>query len=187
MTPRTRPIRHRRGGDPRPGVTFTLEIAAEDSLWEEAAPEIRSVALAAARAALAAADMPADGCEISLLLCDDARICALNGAHRGRAKPTNVLSWPSFPLAPSEPGAAPPPPPRRDGEVFLGDVALARETCAREAEAGAKRLRDHAAHLIAHGTLHLLGYDHETDADAAVMEALERRAMAELGIADPYA
>jgi probable rRNA maturation factor len=96
---------------------------------------------------------------------------AINTAFRSKAGPTNVLSFP----APANP------------EGWLGDVALAFETCRREAEAQGKRLEHHLQHLVAHGVLHLVGYDHEGDADAAEMEALEVKILAGLGAPDPYA
>ena len=117
----------------------------------------------------------------SLLFTTDAEVHALNREWRGRDKPTNVLSFPM--LARGELAAlAPDGPP-----VLLGDVALAHETCAREAAEKGIALADHAAHLIVHGLLHLAGHDHVgSDAEAEAMEALERRILAKLGIADPY-
>ena len=109
---------------------------------------------------------------VSLLLADDAAVTALNRDFRGRDAPTNVLSFPPAPEA-REPG-------------FLGDIALAAETIAREAENQGKSIECHAAHLVVHGFLHLLGYDHESEADAEAMEARERAILASLGIADPY-
>ena len=98
-----------------------------------------------------------------------------------------MLSWPAQTLAPATAGGRPCAP-KADafGEVPLGDVALAFETCAREAEAQGKRFGDHVTHLIIHGVLHLLGYDHETEADAARMESLEREILGKLGLDDPY-
>ena len=117
----------------------------------------------------------------SLLFTSDAEIHALNREWRGRDKPTNVLS---FPMLTREQmlalGAEGPP-------ELLGDIALAYETCAREAADKGIALRDHAAHLIVHGMLHLCGYDHETSPEEAeAMEALEIEALALLGIANPY-
>ena len=106
---------------------------------------------------------------LTIALADDKRVRALNARDRRKDKPTNVLSYPS-------------------GErAFLGDVVLARQTVWREAKLQGKTPADHVAHLVVHGTLHLMGYDHETsEADAERMEALERRILAKLGIADPY-
>ena len=115
-----------------------------------------------------------EGARVSVLLTDDAAIQKLNAGFRGKNKPTNVLSFP----APEIPG---------DPEPMLGDLALAYETCAREAEEESKTITDHLTHLVIHGTLHLLGFDHEEEAEAEEMEALETALLAGLGIADPYA
>lgn len=114
--------------------------------------------------------------ELSLVFTDDAEIKLLNAGWRGKDKPTNVLSFPAFPTTIGD--RLPP---------MLGDIILAFGTVRREAELEAKSFDDHVRHLIVHGVLHLLGYDHETDVDAEAMEAIERRALARLAIADPYA
>jgi probable rRNA maturation factor len=139
----------------------------------------------AARASAAAAEVAPElanpRLSASLLLTSDAEIHALNRDWRKRDKPTNVLS---FPMLEREdllalPANGPP--------ELLGDVALAHETCAREAGEKGATLEDHAAHLIVHGLLHLAGYDHEISSqDADTMEALETKALALMGIADPY-
>jgi probable rRNA maturation factor len=117
----------------------------------------------------------------SLVFTDDAEVRALNREWRGKDKPTNVLSFPMLEQADLLVLPAEGPP------ELLGDIALALETCTREAADKSVDLDAHAAHLIVHGLLHLAGYDHETcDADAAAMEALEIKALALLGIADPY-
>jgi probable rRNA maturation factor len=117
----------------------------------------------------------------SLLLADDAEVRTLNREWRAKDKPTNVLS---FPMLTAEDLATLPP----DGpEELLGDVALALETCASEAAAKGVPLEHHAAHLVVHGLLHLAGHDHETSPEAAAaMEAIEIKALALMGIADPY-
>lgn len=120
--------------------------------------------------------------ELSLKLSDDAEIRELNAAYRGKDKATNVLSFPML-----QPGFMEATALADDGEILLGDVILAWETCV--AEAAQKRIEivDHATHLIVHGALHLLGYDHELgDEDAREMERMETDALASLGIADPY-
>ncbi|MEA3048431.1 MAG: putative rRNA maturation factor [Sphingomonadales bacterium] len=120
--------------------------------------------------------------EVSVKLTHDAEVEALNAGYRGKDKATNVLSFPMFEadLLPSLAGVD-------GGELLLGDVVLAQGVCAREAEAKSVPLADHAAHLVVHGTLHLLGYDHvEGEAEAVAMEQVEREALAALGIADPY-
>jgi probable rRNA maturation factor len=156
-------------------VDLELDLAVEGGAWPEPAG-LEELAHRAMTAALAtASDAPADPVEISVLLTDDAAIRELNRHWRGQDKPTNVLSF-----------TAPEPPPGAPGRRLLGDVALAYETVLREAEAENKRFEDHLAHLLVHGALHLLGYDHELEAQAEIMEALEVKALATLGIADPY-
>lgn len=164
-------------------MTLAIEFNIEDEAWPDAAPWYREIALRAAEQALRAAGADPRDVEISALLCDDARIARLNAEFRGKPAATNVLSWPAHDLAPPAPGGVPPLPP--DGE--LGDIALARETIEKEANAQQITVEAHFAHLFLHGVLHLLGYDHETDADASVMEGLESRAMEAMGFADPYA
>ena len=129
----------------------------------------------AVRAAIAHSDWPdLENTEISVKFTSDEEVRALNAAWRGKDKATNVLS---FPMA-DEPEDAP----------MLGDIVLASGVCAREAAEKDVAVATHATHLVVHGTLHLLGYDHETgDDDAEAMEAIERKALASLGIADPYA
>ena len=118
---------------------------------------------------------------VSVLLTSDGEVHALNRQWRGKDKPTNVLSFPMLERADLL-ALAPDGPPE-----LLGDIALAFETCAREAAGKGVALADHAAHLIVHGLLHLAGHDHETSpADAAAMEALETKALALMGLADPY-
>jgi probable rRNA maturation factor len=119
--------------------------------------------------------------EVSVKLSDDAEIQQLNAAFRGKDKATNVLSFPMVQADLLEAMAN-----TDDGEVLLGDIILAHETCAREAGERGISLIDHATHLIVHGTLHLLGHDHENDVEAETMEALERTALASLNIDDPY-
>ena len=118
---------------------------------------------------------------VSILFCDDAEVHSLNREWRGKDKPTNVLSFPMLERADLI-GLSPDGPPE-----LLGDIALAFETCAREANEKSVPLEHHAAHLIIHGLLHLAGLDHEVSPeDAAAMEALEIKALASMGIANPY-
>lgn len=136
-----------------------------DPGWTKLLPGVERLVRRAARAAVGPRAR-----SLTVALADDRRVRGLNRRHRGKDKPTNVLSYPS-------------------GEkLFLGDVVLARQTVWREAKAQNKTPADHLVHLVVHGTLHLLGYDHETGtAEAERMEARERRILAKLGIADPYA
>lgn len=152
----------------------------EDDRWADCGLE--ALAERAARAALAIAGLPQDGWEIALLACDDARIASLNADFRGKPAPTNVLSWPAEELAPENPGAIPPAP---EGPE-LGDIAIAFETCEAEARERGIAFADHVTHLTIHAVLHLLGYDHIDDADAALMEGLEIKALASMGIQNPY-
>lgn len=161
-------------------MTLALDFAIEDDRWPDTAPWYRERALRAAELTLLFAGVEPRDCEISVLLCDDARIAELNADFRGKPAPTNVLSWPSEAVSPAEA-------PVKAEDGFLGDIAIARETVEKEALEQQISVEDHVTHLIAHGILHLLGYDHETEADAEVMEGLERKALAAMGIADPYA
>jgi probable rRNA maturation factor len=162
------------------------EVLVEDPRWE--AVGIGALAGRAVAAGLGAAGLPPPGYVAGVLACDDARIAALNAAWRGKAGPTNVLSWPAHRLAPALPGRRParPPAPAPGRPVPLGDIAIAFGTCAREAEALGLAMADHAFHLLLHGTLHLLGYDHETEADAALMEGIETETLVRMGLHDPY-
>lgn len=150
---------------------MNTDVEVEAQAWTEALPDAEDLAAAAVQAAMAVSERPTEMTNLTVLLADDAAVADLNERFRGKTGPTNVLSFPS----PANP----------DGH--LGDMALAYETCAREADGQGKTLKAHLSHLVAHGTLHLLGYDHEDDAEAEAMERLERRAMAGLGLPDPYA
>ena len=142
-----------------------IEVEVEADAWL-AVPNVEARVRDAARAALAGRDTGA----VSVLLADDAAVRELNAEWRRQDKPTNVLSFPAAPSA----------------EPHLGDVALAWETCAREAAEQGKPIEHHLSHLVAHGVLHLLGWDHDDDAEAERMEALERDILARLGVPDPY-
>lgn len=152
---------------------IALDIIIEAGEWSRI-PDVEALAQRAADAAVAVAEETHKDFEVSVMLADDARIRELNRDFRGKDKPTNVLSFP----APEQSGPT--------GSRHLGDLALAYGTLVREAEEESKELAHHFAHLIVHGILHLLGYDHETDEEAEVMETLEVKALANLGIADPY-
>jgi probable rRNA maturation factor len=119
--------------------------------------------------------------EVSIRLTSDDEVHTLNRQYRQQDKPTNVLSFPMV-----QPDLIDGLSNTDDGEVLLGDIVLAFGVCAREADERAVPVHDHATHLIVHGVLHLLGYDHMTDADAEAMEAIERDVMATLGLHDPY-
>ncbi|MBA4805391.1 MAG: rRNA maturation RNase YbeY [Brevundimonas sp.] len=142
-----------------------IEVEIEAPAWTADLPGAAQTVERAAAAALGGTEG-----DLVVLLTDDAAVRALNARFRDRDRPTNVLS---FPAAAS---AAP----------HLGDLVLAHGVCAAEAEAQGKSLADHLAHLTVHGVLHLLGRDHEDEAEAEAMEAEERRILAGLGVADPY-
>jgi len=163
-----------------------LEVALEaDAEWDSriawGALAERAAAAAVAESAFPQLAASPRAVEIALRLTSDEEVRALNAQWRGNDKPTNVLS---FPMADqdelADPGAADGP------ELMLGDIVLAQGVCASEAADKAIPIEAHAAHLMVHGTLHLLGYDHGDDAAAEDMEARETRALARLGIADPY-
>jgi probable rRNA maturation factor len=153
-------------------MKLSLDISVPSPLWRRL-PRARPIAREAIAAAASESSDVNEG-DVSLCLADDSALRALNLSWRGIDKPTNVLS---FPAAPGRPGEAP----------TLGDIALAYETLAREAKDLGVSLADHYRHLLVHGFLHLIGYDHETDAEAERMEALEAKILARLGVADPYA
>jgi probable rRNA maturation factor len=164
---------------------MTLEIAlAADEEWDSSIswePLVRK-AVEAAIAQSAFPDLASSGrpIELSVRLTDDEQVRILNAHWRGKDKPTNVLS---FPMAEAyelndESFAV--------RELLLGDIVIAHGVCRDEAADKGISIADHATHLIVHGTLHLLGYDHESDADGADMEAREVRALERLGIANPY-
>ena len=146
-----------------------IDIEVEDPAWIDALPEVVALALSVADATLAQEGAAGEG--VTLLLTDDASVRDLNRQFRDQDNPINVLSFP-----------APPNP-----ERFLGDVALAFGVCALEAADQGKPLAHHLQHLVAHGVLHLLGYDHMNDDEAEAMEGLERVVLAGLGVPDPYA
>jgi probable rRNA maturation factor len=149
-----------------------LNIAVENKRWTKLRG-LKALAQMTVDAALPAKERKK---EITLMFADDATLKALNKDWRGKNKATNVLSFPApknvkLPRSQAKP---------------LGDIALSFETVAREAADSGKKLKDHTSHLIVHGVLHLLGYDHMNEADAEKMEAKEIRILKKLGIADPY-
>jgi probable rRNA maturation factor len=159
---------------------LNLEVDIEDA-WPPATDWQDLAERAAAAAARMAPELGNTRLSASLLFTSDAEIHALNREWRGKDKPTNVLSFPMLERDDLLALAAEGPP------ELLGDIALAAETCAREAGEKGVPLEAHAAHLVVHGLFHLAGHDHEVSREAAeVMEALEIKALALLDIADPY-
>ena len=158
-----------------------VECVIEDTRWVG----LDALADRAARAALSGVGLVAVAFEISLLACDDTRICALNADFRQKGTPTNVLSWPSNERSAEADGDMPVQP-QLPQDAELGDIAISYDTCAREAAQSGTPFADHVTHLIVHGTLHLLGFDHLRDLDGALMERLETEILGKLDIADPY-
>jgi len=148
------------------GIPATIDIIVASQAWTK---RLRGAKAVCRRAALAALGKHRKPVEISVLLTTDSAIRKLNALYRGKDKPTNVLSFPA------------------GDSLMLGDIAVAYGVTAREAKAEDKTLRAHLSHLVVHGVLHLLGYDHEDEKDALTMERRERKILADLGIADPYA
>jgi probable rRNA maturation factor len=157
-----------------------VECLIEDDRWSPVG--LGQLARQAGAAVLIRLGLDPDAHEISLIGCDNTRIAALNADFRGKPQPTNVLSWPSAERAATRAGAMPTPP----AEAELGDIAIAYETCEAEAQAAQKPMSAHVSHLLVHATLHLLGFDHVRDADAALMERLETEILGKLGLDDPY-
>lgn len=151
-------------------MSFSIEIQFGDPRWRKVRGLSTRITDAATRA-LKAAKAPRNA-SLTILLTGDSQVKALNHDFRGKNKPTNVLSFPAPPTADDD---------------YLGDVMLAFGVTEKEAKAGGKRMIDHATHLIIHGVLHLLGFDHVTPRKANVMEPMETKILAQLGIADPYA
>jgi probable rRNA maturation factor len=157
-------------GEKRRAAAPLVDIQVQSPLWES---EPAGEATVREAVAAAAKRVPAEG-ELSVVLTDDAAIRTLNRDWRGFDKPTNVLSFPAS--SPKIEGFPP----------LLGDVIVAYETLAREASEQEKPVLHHLAHLVVHGYLHVLGYDHQTDSEAEAMEGLEREILSVLRIADPY-
>lgn len=145
-----------------------IEVDIADEAWDRALPNAGALSETAAAKALELAEHAGS---LTVLLTDDGTVRDLNARFRSKDSATNVLSFPAL----------------TNADAYLGDICLAFGVCAREAEAQNKTLSNHLQHLVAHGVLHLVGYDHDVDTDAEVMEALERRILAELGVSDPYA
>lgn len=159
--------------DPRPLI---VGVCLDGADWS-AFGDVEAAVTAAANAVAAYPDLDLGRAEATLALSSDAEVATLNGTYRGKPKPTNVLS---FPASPSPPGVP------EQGRRFLGDIIVARETVLAEAAEQKIPAVNHLQHLVVHGLLHLLGYDHESDDDADKMESLETGILAGLGIPDPY-
>jgi probable rRNA maturation factor len=154
------------------------EVLVVADCWR-AEPDAEAIILSAIEAAAASVDADTGDAELAVMLTDDAGIRTLNQNWRGIDKPTNVLSFPAL----QPPGGVE----TDDAPRMLGDIAIAYETTRREADEEQKPFNHHLSHLAVHGFLHLVGYDHEKDGEAEVMESLERDILKQLGIPDPYA
>ena len=154
---------------PTPRAKLKIDVLVDSDLWQEPAKTRSLVRRAVAQAAATASTT---GTELAIVLTDDSAIRQLNRLWRGIDAATNVLSFPSKKTA--------------DEPPHLGDIVLAYETIAREAGAEGKPFAHHLAHLVVHGFLHLIGYDHDKDADAETMEQTERKILRRLNIPDPY-
>jgi probable rRNA maturation factor len=159
-------------------LAAAIDLVVDSPLWAQEPAAEATVRGAIAAAADVIRALPAATGEVSVVLTDDAEIRKLNHAWRKIDKPTNVLSFP----APGRPSPAGP----QGGGALLGDIVIAYETTAREAAAEAKPFTHHVAHLAVHGFLHLLGYDHDSDAKAEEMERLETKILARLDVPDPH-
>ena len=155
--------------DPSPHIDLRVEADG----WRETVPGLEDVICMAATAAMTASQRSIGEAELSVLLTNDDRMAELNENWRGKPGPTNVLSFPGELDGP--------------GPALLGDIAIAFETVWGEARDARISVSNHLSHLVVHGTLHLLGYDHESDPEAEAMERMETEILASLGIADPYA
>lgn len=152
-----------------------IDIMVEAGNWPDE-PALETLVRKSVEAGWSVLGLKSADSELSAVFTDDASIQLLNAEWRGKDKPTNVLSFPAFPVkAGSQPGP------------MLGDIVIARETVEREALEEGKPLENHLTHLVVHGFLHLLGYDHETDEEAEEMEGKEREILHALAIPDPYA
>jgi probable rRNA maturation factor len=174
----TGPVRERSSP---PMTTFShpaTEVLVVSGGWH-AEPDAEAVVARAIEAAASMVDADTGDAELAVMLTDDPGIRTLNLNWRGTDKPTNVLSFPAL----QPPGGHEPD----DAPRMLGDIAIAYETTRREADEEQKPFDHHLSHLAVHGFLHLIGYDHENDAEAEAMESLEREILATLGIPDPYA
>ncbi|WP_317992784.1 rRNA maturation RNase YbeY [Bartonella gliris] len=153
---------------------ITIDITVENAAWNDE-KMLYNITEKALKTTMHHVSLENVVSEISLLFTDDKHMAKINALWRNKNKPTNVLSFPAFPLKAGDPPG-----------LMLGDIIIARETVALEAEKEGKSFQDHLTHMIVHGVLHLLGYNHETDDEAYYMEKLEREILQKLAIKDPY-
>ena len=163
-------------------MTVEIDVRIETRDWTVAVPDVLGICQQTARSALVVGAPATDAAEMGIVLTDDETIARLNGRFRGNDAPTNVLAFATESGGPDGWPAVPVGVPR-----LLGDVVVAYETATAEARMAQKTLDHHLRHLVVHGVLHLLGHDHQTDAEADRMEALEIVILGRLGVDDPYA
>ncbi len=164
--------------------TIHVDITVEDGAWLDDLPRAEDIVGRACTRALQVA-CAGEAVSVAVLMADNRMLADLNGRWRHIDRPTDVLSFPSEERCPGtrlrRPAGSPP-----DSDIALGDIVIARETVVDDAHHRTLALADHLSHIAVHGTLHLLGYDHETDVDASLMEDMERTVLKTLGIPDPY-
>jgi probable rRNA maturation factor len=160
-----------------------IEVVLEDAGWKKV--DIVGLASGAFHSVMEHFDLDPEICEVEILACNDERIAALNFGFRGIEKSTNVLSWPSVDRSAECEGQYPPKSsPDHDG--FMGDIAISYDTCLSEATEAGKNINHHVSHLMVHAVLHLMGFDHENDKDAVLMETIEVEILGKMGIDSPY-
>ena len=160
-----------------------IEVVLEDGRWET----LNVVVLASQgfNAVMQYFELDPQIYEVEILACDDNRIAELNFDFRGIEKSTNVLSWPSVDRSPGSEGQFPTKI-MRDSDGFMGDIAMSYDTCLREGNVSERKVEHHISHLFVHAMLHLMGFDHENDKDAALMETIEVEILGKMGIDSPY-
>ena len=162
-------------------LSVAVDLVVEEAGWDEL--PLAKLSEASVSAVIRSLKIDADGASVAILACDDVRIAELNREFRAQPQATNVLAWPSRPHATRVAGTAPQLP---QHPQELGDIAIAYGTCKGEAAAADIPFGEHVTHLLVHGLLHLLGYDHIGDENAALMEGLETEILATMGLQDPY-
>jgi probable rRNA maturation factor len=173
------PVMRPTTGHPMTG-RLEIDVIVDIPAWLEAVPTAEELCRRSAVAAIMASGAVRTEAEASVVLSNDARIRALNAAYRGKDEATNVLAFPATDVVERRAAGTVGPP------LTIGDVVVAFETACAEAMLEGKSIEDHLSHLVVHGMLHLLGYDHQTEDEAAKMEGMEVAVLASLGVADPY-
>jgi probable rRNA maturation factor len=160
-----------------------IEVVLEDDRW--AMLDVADLAQQGFNAVMKYFKLEPDIYEVEMLACDDRRIAELNFGFRGIEKTTNVLSWPSVDRRPESEGQFPPNM-THSSVGFLGDIAISYDTCLREVNESERKIEHHVSHLMVHAVLHLLGFDHENDKDAVLMETIEVEILGKMGFDNPY-